>query len=73
MRREKYEPSGKLLTSTAMAAMREAAFGMEQRVHTFKTMDKAEKMRDDDALLKAAEEKRKRKAARRLAVSGRES
>ncbi len=44
--------------------MRNVAYGKEMRLHVFKTVDRFEKMRDDDAMLAAAEEKRKRKLER---------
>jgi hypothetical protein len=44
--------------------MRNVAFGMKTRVEVFKTVDRMEKMRDDDAMIAAAEAKRKRKLER---------
>jgi hypothetical protein len=38
---------------------------MAQRVQVFTTLDRSEKMRDDDAMIAAAEAKRQRKAAKR--------
>lgn len=65
MKRKKYEPKGKLLTSGIMAHMRDIAFGTRSYFATKKVVENAERMRDDDALLAAAEEKRKRKMAKR--------
>lgn len=64
-KRPRYQPKGKLLTSSVMASMRDTTFGMATRVSTFKTMDKSEKMRDDDTLIAQAEAKRKRKNEKR--------
>lgn len=52
------------LHNPLLTHMRNVAFGMQTRVEVFKTVDRSEKMRDDDALLAAAAEKRKRKQER---------
>ena len=61
---QRYQPKAKFFGS-ALASMRETAFGMAQRVQVFTTLDRSEKMRDDDAMIAAAEAKRQRKAAKR--------
>lgn len=63
--RKPYKLKGKILSSAAMASMRQTAFGMATRVQTFKVMDRSEKMRDDDAMISAAQAKRERKAKAR--------
>lgn len=63
-KRQRYVPKGKLLTSTQMASMRETAFGTRAYFATKEVLERAERMRDDDALLAAAEQKRKRKLER---------
>lgn len=63
-KRPTYQPKDKFFGST-LASMRETAFGMAQRVQIFSTLDRSEKMRDDDAVIAAAEAKRARKAAKR--------
>ena len=65
MPRQRYLPKDKFLTSAVLEDMRETAFGMAQRVHIFNVLDRSEKMRDDDAMIAAAEAKRARKAAKR--------
>ena len=52
------------LHNPLLTHMRNMAFGMKTRVEVFKTVDRSEKMRDDDAIIAAAEEKRKRKLER---------
>lgn len=63
-KRQRYVPKGKLLTSTQMASMRDTAFGTRAYFATKEVLEGAERMRDDDALLAAAEQKRKRKLER---------
>jgi hypothetical protein len=48
-----------------MAAMREKAFGVHAYFETKAVVERAERMRDDDALLAAAAEKRLRKNEKR--------
>ena len=64
-KRERYKARGKLLTSGVMAAMRETAFGIRAYFTSKATLERAERMRDDDAMLAAAVEKRLRKQERR--------
>lgn len=64
-KRKKYEAKGKILTSAAMASMRVTAFGGSAYFATKAVLERAERMRDDDALLAAAAEKRLRKQAKR--------
>ena len=61
---KKPEPDGKLNGPT-LTKMRDIAFGKSSKSQAFQILDKAEKMRDDDASLDEAEEKRKRKNAKR--------
>lgn len=61
-----FKPTDKFFGS-ALTHMREVAFGNNTRFAIKDTVDRAERMRDDDALISQAEEKRKRKAAKRLA------
>lgn len=65
MKRVPYKPKGLLVTSVVMASMRETAFGTRSYFATKEIMERAERLRDDDALLAAAEEKRKRKRMRK--------
>ena len=58
------EPTGKF-HGAALTHMREVAFGAAAHFETRRTVERAERMRDDDALLAKAEEKRKRKMAKR--------
>lgn len=55
-----YTPKKFLLTSLAMSAMRTTAF-ITGPVEAHRTLRKAEDTRNDELLLKKAEEKRKRK------------
>lgn len=66
MKRKQYVPKGKLLTDPVMASMRETAFGKGAYFAVRDVVDRAERLRDDTGLLSAAEEKRKRKAARNI-------
>lgn len=70
MARKPYEPKGKIATSKAMASMRETAFGTGSYFATKRVLEAAERLRDDDALLAAAEEKRLRKRLRAMVVKG---
>lgn len=64
--RKPYTAKALLLATTgAMASMRETAFGARSYFATKKILERAERMRDD-ALLRAAEEKRLRKMQKRL-------
>lgn len=60
-----YQPKvdGKMAGAT-LTSMRETAFGSAAYFATKAILERAERMRDDDALLAAAEAKRARKAAR---------
>lgn len=69
MTRKKYEPNDKMKTSRVMASMRETAFGTRAYFSTKAVLERAERLRDDDALIAAAEEKRKRKMAKRAKTS----
>lgn len=69
MPRKPYQPKGLLLTSAVMASMRNTAFGKDAQLHIFKTLDRSERMRNDQALLDAAEAKRQRKALKRKGES----
>ena len=60
----KPKPKGKLETSSAMASMRETAFGNKSYFATKGILEHAERMRNDEELLRKAEEKRQRKLAR---------
>ena len=62
MGRKPYQVKDKFESSKVLASMRETAFGTRAYFDTKRTLESAERLRDDDALLKAAEEKRKRKA-----------
>ncbi len=64
-KRKGYRATGLLLTSVTMASMRETAFGNRSYFATKEVLERAERLRDDDALLAAAEEKRKRKLEKR--------
>ena len=64
-KRKGYQATALLLTSGAMASMRETAFGNRSYFATKEVLERAERLRDDDALLAAAEEKRKRKLEKR--------
>lgn len=55
------------LNGKTLAGMRETAYGQEMRVHIYRALDEAGKRRDDEGILKRAEEKRARKAAKALA------
>ena len=68
MKRKQYKAKALLLTSVAMASMREIAFGNRAYFATKEVMERAERMRDDDALLAQAEAKRQRKMAKRKAT-----
>ncbi len=65
MVRKRFEPKDKMVTSKAMASMRETAFGTRAYFETKAVLEAAERLRDDDALLAAAAEKRKRKNEKR--------
>ncbi len=67
MKRVKYSPKALLLTSVAMASMRETAFGNRAYFATKEITERAERLRDDYAMLAAAEAKRQRKLAKRRA------
>lgn len=69
-KRKPYKPRARLLTSLAMASMRETAFGSRAYFATKEVMEHAERLRNDDALLTAAEEKRQRKAAKQRQQGG---
>lgn len=60
-----YQPQadGKMAGAT-LTSMRETAFGNRAYFATKAILERAERMRDDDALIAAAEAKRARKAAR---------
>ena len=66
-KRKKYKANDKMLTSKAMAAMRDAAFGARAYFATKDILHRAECLRDDDAMIAAAEQKRLRKQAKRKA------
>lgn len=46
--------------------MRDIAYGHDMQMHIYKTIDRSERMRDDDDLLAKAEAKRERKKQRAL-------
>lgn len=52
------------MNNPLLTHMRNVAFGQKMRSHVFNVVDRSEKMRDDDAMIAAAEEKRKRKLQR---------
>lgn len=56
------------MNSPTMKHMRKVGYD-DLRIHASKTMARSERMRDDDAMLKAAEEKRQRKAQKVIARS----
>ena len=60
----KIKEDGKFF-APALTSMRETAFGWKSYFETKSIIDRAERMRDDDALLEAAEAKRLRKMERR--------
>ena len=74
MRKNKPEvkllPNGKI-NGPNLTKMRDIAFGNLSQTETFKVLDKAEKMRDDDSMLDEAEEKRKRKNEKRALFASR--
>ena len=53
------------LHNPLLTHMRNVAFGQSIQSHIFTVTDRSEKMRDDDAMIAAAEEKRKRKRNRK--------
>ena len=61
--RERYKAKDKIVTSKAMAHMREVAFGHETDIAVYRLGVK-QAARDDEAVMKAAEAKRLRKAAK---------
>ena len=63
--KKKLSETGKL-EGRACRKMREAAYGHDMQMHIYKTCDRSERMRDDDELLRKAQEKRDRKAAKAL-------
>lgn len=66
MTRLKYSAKELLLTYVAMASMRETAFGNRAYFATKEITERAERMRDDDAMLAAAEAKRLRRMRKRI-------
>lgn len=54
------------LDGALLTGMRETAYGRDMQMHIYKTCDRSERMRDDDELLRKAQEKRDRKAAKAL-------
>lgn len=62
-RQVKLSPNGKF-GGALLSHMREVAFGNRAVMAVSRTLDRAERARDDDALLAQAEAKRARKAAR---------
>lgn len=63
--RERYKAKNKMITSKAMAHMREVAFGHDTDIALYRLAVK-QAARDDDAVMAAAEAKRQRKAAKAL-------
>ena len=59
-KRKAYVPAGKM-DGKVLTHMREVAFGNAAYFETKAVIENAERLRDDDGLLKAAEDKRKRK------------
>lgn len=69
-RRNRRLSVGGKFNGPALTHMREIAFGHEATLQLHR-MERHQEKRDDAALLKAAEEKRARKAARRVELAGR--
>ena len=65
MSRKPYKPSKKI-GGGLLTHMRRVAFGPETHFAIKDTMDRAERMRDDDKLLSDADAKRLRKRANRI-------
>ena len=63
--RERYKAKNKMITSKAMAHMREVAFGHDTDIALYHLGVK-QAARDDNAVMAAAEAKRQRKAAKAL-------
>lgn len=64
MKRKAYQPT-KHMNGAVLTHMRETVFGNKACVDLYKATEYSDRMRNDSALLASAEEKRKRKAARR--------
>lgn len=64
MKRKTYQAKDKMFAPT-LTHMREVAFGKEAQLHVHKTLDRSERMRNDEEMLRLAEEKRLRKAMKR--------
>lgn len=64
MKRKTYQAKEKMF-GTTLTHMREVAFGKEAQLQIHKTMDRSERLRNDEELLRLAEEKRQRKAMKR--------
>lgn len=65
MKRQKYKAAEKML-GPICTHMREVAFGAKAKVEVYQIMERSARMRDDDALLRKAQEKRDRKRAQRI-------
>jgi len=65
MKRKPYKPSALMVTSLAMAAMRDIAF-VQLPAAARRTISLQDRIHDDDACIARAEAKRQRKAAKRL-------
>lgn len=63
--KKKLTETGKM-NDSLLSHMRKVAYGVEASNHIWKTVDRSERMRNDEELLKAAEVKRQRKAMKRL-------
>ena len=65
MKRKRYEPKDKML-GPVLSHMRETVFGNKACVALYQAGERSDRMRDDAALLQAAEDKRKRKLEKRV-------
>jgi len=69
MKRKAYQPT-KHMHGAVLTHMRETVFGNKACVELYKAAERSDRMRDDAALLDAAEAKRKRKAEKRAKHGG---
>ncbi len=63
--KKKFSASGGI-QGAQLTGMRDIAYGHDMQMHIYKTIDRSERMRDDDDLLAKAEAKRERKKQRAL-------
>jgi len=72
MARKKFKPTEKMF-DPLLTKVRDAAYGKDMNIHIYQTTERSARMRDDEALLRAAQEKRARKLERARTLAKRTS